>query len=691
MILCTLLGLNSCEDDVKSKPFGECSTNQDAMNMMIASQVHMNRLMETAKKKGKVHKDAYADYRKQKLKSSSVLKRVNQLGKEMGDANKVWVDYVTEINTVSKLINAKEYQKSCDTYISIAKKYGVNLEEDAKTTVTMEELKKGGTCALEEATVLLMYFIEEANTKGESDNPEVSDLMQNSGLAMIQNPSKICKQIENISKKVNISYADLMQRVNKHLAKNKESLNQRKKILQENAKYNKNCTVNDAIGLYYKETRVRDSFTELEEKWHKKYKNARNASLQNSKLNTLLLDKRKEVSALSHLFFETFKKEVKTHITDTGKYDLACKNYAKLEKEYTQKLSKLQKDYDTFSITGTSKSKVNDINGTSQATASTNDYDTLANRKYNYYVHVINQITPKIRNTFSRYVRECGSDKKKRVRARVEYALKMSGGRNKKAYEDAYGYQLGSPYSKEEIDKTLNVFTEILSIDRFKYADATIIEFKKYVSEFMKLYSEDAEYFDMKDYIDDAFKKGNALHAPIITAFENIIKSDTSLRKIVNEISDKQTLHRIKMYKENNEMLYYHVEKGQYLSKKFFEFGEHKKNYINLDAKLVRKRHDELREHYEAFKKYRQNNEILFKDNRQYIEYLKTFKDYVSVSKEFYIRVKSKKAYNPGEKDFSKYIPASARRTMEANKDGSLLKLLNTYNSLVNDYNSLNR
>jgi len=692
IIFCALAGLNSCGDDAKNKPFGECSTNQDATNMMIASQVHMNKLRKTAEEEGKVYKDAYVAYQKEKLKSSSTLKRINQLNKKMGDANKIWVTYVDEITKVSELINAQEYQKSCDTYISIAKKYGANLEEDAKTTISMTELKKGGACALEEASVLFMFFREETNIKGEKDNPDVKELIQNSGLTIIQNPSKLCKQIENISKQINISYSDLMQRVNKHLAKNKENLNQRRTVQESNAKHNKNCTSNDAIDLSYKQEKFSNGISELYEKWHKKYNNARNASLQNSKLNTLLLQKRKEVSDLQHVFFETFKKEVKIHIT-TGKYDLACANYTKLEKEYTKKLSELEKDYDTFGKSSVVKNKKNDLNSTSKSksASSTNDYDSLSKQKYNYFVHVLNKITPKIRNTYSRYVRECGNDKKKRVRARVEEAVKSNDGKNRKVYEDAYGYQLGRPYSKEETAEVLNTFTEILAIDRFKYADVTIIEFKKYVSEFMKLYSEDAEYFDMKDYIDDNFKKANALHAPIIIAFENMMKSDISLRKIVNDISDKQTLNRIKKYKENNEMLYYHVEKGQYLSKKFLEFGKHKKNYINLDAKLVRKKHDELREYYEVFKKYRQDNETLFKDNRQYIEYLKTFKEYVSISKEFYIRVKSKKAYTSDEEEYLKNIPASARATMEVNMEGSLPKLLNSYNNLVHKYNILNR
>lgn len=331
---------------------------------------------------------------------------------------------------------------------------------------------------------------------------------------------------------------------------------------------------------------------------------------------------------------------------------------------------------------------------TPKATSSSQDKesttDNLAMNKYNYFVHMINNITPNMNRTFNIYTRECGTDKAKRVRARVEAALKMSGGQNRKAYEDSYGFHLGQPYSQEDKEEILAVFDKALKIERFAYADTILKDFKSSVSKFMDVYSEDAEYFSMKDFTEDNFKKGNELHAPIITAYENIMKSDRALRKVIDEISDKQALARIAKFKKDNKMLPYHIEKSQYLSKKFFEYANHKEDYMTLDAKEVRKKYDGLRAEYDAFKKYKQTNSDIFKNNRGYDYYLNKYKEYVSSSKDFYLKVKSKKEFGEGEEEFLKNIPAIARQSMAVNREGSLRKLLQDYNNLVNQYNSLN-
>lgn len=550
-------------------------------------------------------------------------------------------------------------------------------------------------CTKDEFGMVYTLFTIEAALKGKMNHKAVTQLMTNPEMQTMKQPSQLCSKIQKVSSTVGISFEKLLSRAQKSLSKNASTLKRAREEQTKKEKQNKYCSVDDAVKLYYKQDTLRNQFTSLREAWEKRYSKQINAAIQHKQMQDMVLVKKKEVSAASKHFFATFKKEVKIHITDTSNYDLACDNYKKLEKKYTEILAKLQIDYDTFYKTksvSNNKTSLSNQNSSDKniTTLNTNDYDAVANKKYNYFVQIINHITPNIRHTFSQYVQECGNDKKKRVRARVEAALKISGGVNRKEYEEMYGYHFGSPYSQEEIDKTLHLFDEIISIQRFKYTDDMIKKFKTYVAEYMKLYTEDAEYFSMKDYIDDNFKKANALHAPIISAFENIIQSDIALRKIANDISDKQALHKIETFKKNNQMLYYYVEKSQYLSKKFFEFANHKKNYIELDAKIVRKRHNALRAHYEEFKKYRQTNKTLFKDNTQYIEYLKRFKSYVGVSKEFYIRVKSKKRESASEKEISQYIPAVAKYNMEANKDGSLLKLLNTYNTLVSDYNSLN-
>ena len=114
------------------------------------------------------------------------------------------------------------------------------------------------------------------------------------------------------------------------------------------------------------------------------------------------------------------------------------------------------------------------------------------------------------------------------------------------------------------------------------------------------------------------------------------------------------------------------------------------KHFLKLDEKKTRALHDKLRVHYIAFKAYKQNNETVFKDNRSYTNYLGELRDYVSSSKDFYIRVKTKIAYPNGEGEMLKHVPPQARALIEGNIKGSVQNLLKAYNNLVGEYNGLN-
>lgn len=453
---------------------------------------------------------------------------------------------------------------------------------------------------------------------------------------------------------------------------------------QKQANTAKTCTVDNAIGLYYKVEELEDKFRQLSKKWSQKYHDANQATLQDSKQIKILAQKKEKVQKIQEALFDTFKEEVKIHITDNHKYDLACANYKKLENTYKKKLDTLQKEFASFQKSKTKHSS------NPKDTNTSSDYDALANQKYNDFVYLINYITPHIRKEFASYATECGTNKEKRVRARVEAALKISGGKNRKAYEETYGFHLGIAFDKDDILKLRKLCTEILSIDRFKHANKVIKQYQEDAITFMKLYSEDVEYFSMKDYTDDNFTKANKLHAPIITAFENVLKGDMALRVIVDEISDKQTRHRIQVLKENNEMLLYYVVNGQYLAKKLFEFSAHEENIKDLDAKEVRKKYDLLRTNYDAFKDYANTHENMFHDNPEFKDYLEQLHDYLSDSKAFYINVKNKKPHHSTEEaEFLKYIPAVARQSIESNTEGTISKLLKSYNALVNQYNRL--
>jgi len=86
----------------------------------------------------------------------------------------------------------------------------------------------------------------------------------------------------------------------------------------------------------------------------------------------------------------------------------------------------------------------------------------------------------------------------------------------------------------------------------------------------------------------------------------------------------------------------------------------------------------------------KKDNETIFKDNSNYTSYLGEFRDYVSSSKDFYIRVKTKIAYPNGEGEMLKHVPEQARASIEANIKGSVQNLSKAYNKLVDEYNGLN-
>ena len=204
----------------------------------------------------------------------------------------------------------------------------------------------------------------------------------------------------------------------------------------------------------------------------------------------------------------------------------------------------------------------------------------------------------------------------------------------------------------------------------------------------MALFLDAAEYYEMKDYSEDHFKKGDQIHPSLVTAYEDFMRSDRSVRDTLEKISDEQTRKRIAVYKANNQRMFYFVEKAQYLSKKFLAFAS-KDDFLKLDPTRTKEIHNKLRKHYKEFADFKKNNETLFKDNGAYAYYLRVLRAYVSESKSFYLSVKSKKKYPNGEDEMMQYIPAQARASIAENTAGTIEKLLKSYNTLVKEYNRL--
>ena len=450
------------------------------------------------------------------------------------------------------------------------------------------------------------------------------------------------------------------------------------KVTKKSTKPNNNkCSVNDAIALYYKEHDIHDMFSALQKKWHNKERIVSHAKLYNASLRKILIDKGEEVEAAYKTFFSTFKETVKIHITDDKLYDMACDNYTKLEKEYMQVLKNLEKEYETFDP----KAKKSHISKKSTTTPSKKipdnnmTYDGFANKKYNAMVNAVNHFSPKIRTSFKTYAMSCGADKTKR---------------QKTLYTKVNGYNVHVYYDGTYEEGMLNALKDSLLVHRLSFANDSIKAYLDRARTFMKLFSTAAEYYEMKDYTEDNFKQADAMHTKIVTAFQTFINSDLTIRKVIEEISDEQTRKRIEAYKANNQMMFYFVEKSQYLAKHFLAYAS-TDEYVKLDTNKTKKLHQTMRAHYQEFKAFKQKNETVFKDNGAYTSYLSDFRDYISESKNFYLSVKNKKSYANGEASIMKYLPPQARAAIAQNTEGTIQKLLNSYNTLVNEYNHLNR
>jgi len=664
-----------------------CSTNTDATNMMIRSQQISSQLQKEYLKKKSIYDKADEAYRKQSLKNSDELKRVNLLAEEMTNASNIWSQYVKETIEVGRIINKKDYQEACDQYISIAKEYGFNLLDSSIKSLTVKDFSmsteiKNDECTAVQSNIMAVLFTTEVAQQNKSNTKIFQDFSAQSTGLSTQDPIKLCKQIKKTAGALSISYDELVEKTKKTIEKANNRVSKQAKTQKENEKNNKTCSYNDAVALYYKEEDyIKNKLHKLSDAKTLQYRAARNAPLQNSKLIKTLLRQRKDIYKVTHNFSHDVEDNIKPYVTN-GKYDLACNNYKKIEDKYNKILQDLvetqKKELTTFQ-----SASANPSNTQASPNNKNNTFDAQSQQKYNDLVDVINNFTPKVDHSFKTYVQSCGSDETKRQK---EIYSTVAGTKMKLPnYYAVHAYYKG--YYKKNALEHLN---DALSISRLDYANDAIKHYKESLLTFTKLFTEASEYYEMKDYTDDNFKKGDQMHVPLVAAYRDIIKADNELREIIEKISDEQTLAEIQAYKANNNMMFYYVEKSKYLAKKYISYASSVEDSMTLDPTVLKKYYDAQRATYDEFKTYKQNNEQLFTDNSKYTYYLGQIRDYLSISKEFYIHVKNKKSFSSSdEEDFFKNLPPQARAAIMQNKEGSIQKLINSYNALIKEYNNL--
>jgi hypothetical protein len=226
-----------------------------------------------------------------------------------------------------------------------------DIEEAYKTVIHVEALNnipKKGQCGVKEAAVAFMFFTEEVLKKKLIKHKAYMKLSKKTGLHAIQNPNLLCQNIKSVSKEFNISYENIMKRVDEHLIVRNKEIKERKKHIAKNESTNKNCSQNDAVELYLKNQDFNKKFTLLRDKWKRREDTASNARLYNSARIKSIRKRKKEVGVVISDLSYDFQEEVKVHITDNGMYDKACKNYKKLEATYMKKLLNLRDIYNQF-------------------------------------------------------------------------------------------------------------------------------------------------------------------------------------------------------------------------------------------------------------------------------------------------------------------------------------------------------
>lgn len=213
--------------------------------------------------------------------------------------------------------------------------------------------------------------------------------------------------------------------------------------------------------------------------------------------------------------------------------------------------------------------------------------------------------------------------------------------------------------------------------------DPKIQQYIKTANDFVVLYNEASEYYDMKDFEEDDYAKGKKLHKLILVSFSRFVKSDYALKQAVLAIKEKRTLARIEKLKKDGNTLYYLIEKSHYLAKNML-YKAQEDNYLKLDSKTIEKAHHEIRSIYNEFKTFKEKNLALVHhalDGKVTASYFDAYHEFVMASKSFMLRVKKKTPYDFGEKML---LNTSGGNNVE----GSVQQLLNRYNALTNAYNN---
>ena len=151
-------------------------------------------------------------FNKMMILGSEGAKRMHAFMKTKDSSIKLLPDDVTNAGV---LLAEEKYTEACAIYDRVAKEYGVDFNEGAKTTLSMEELKddggqKGGECSLGDASIRFLNVSEILLARGMSKELEKSDLYHQASEQITDNPTKSCELTKELAEKHGIAYEDVI-------------------------------------------------------------------------------------------------------------------------------------------------------------------------------------------------------------------------------------------------------------------------------------------------------------------------------------------------------------------------------------------------------------------------------------------------------------------------------------------------
>ena len=264
-----------------AKKFGQCNTQEEALNMMIASQVHGSKLMQDYENALRLSSTAMDIYNQKTSKNSKDYENVELLLKKAQKAEQLLKSYRMDSMFYSRLLVNKKYQETCDRFIVLAKQYNFDIKKDSKTTLKVDTHKNESTCKGEDAAGVLLFLLKDPEV---SKNPKISNQLNVLGLDMIQNPDLACKKLKKLVPSVGQSYETLLVRAKKRMSAVKKIVDTSNEIRKENEKNNKTVTRNMAKDLFFKRKDFSDKISEVKELWFTLYRTASKATIRNKKL-----------------------------------------------------------------------------------------------------------------------------------------------------------------------------------------------------------------------------------------------------------------------------------------------------------------------------------------------------------------------------------------------------------------------